>query len=265
MGPGGIEITVQTYSLNVELTLQSDLSVGWIIVGYCGRRSYPPLLVVSLDSFLRCLRQPIASWLVSYRFVDQYYARLRYRLQQFRFLRAIVVLARPQHPVQLGAQAATTALKAFATDEAFFRLPPRYGLARQSSPPTPSPSRESARPRTSGLRRFFAPSGGNACTPYRACQSATTRPARCRCGELPNMQRLERAAHFGYELHLLPVIEQLGAIPNCCAAAYVLRLSEAKHSASALKASSYLRRLSSVFLLFSALLTQELYILPLCA
>jgi hypothetical protein len=41
----------------------------------------------------------------------------------------------------------------------------------------------------------------------------------------------------------------------------VLRLSDAKRRASALKASSYLRRLSGVFLLFSALLTQELYML----
>jgi hypothetical protein len=49
-----------------------------------------------------------------------------------------------------------------------------------------------------------------------------------------------------------------------CWAACVLRLSEARRNASALKASSYLRRLSGVFLLFSALMTQEIYVLLLC-
>ena len=41
------------------------------------------------------------------------------------------------------------------------------------------------------------------------------------------------------------------------AAACVLRLSVAKYNASALKASSYLRRLSSLVLLFFAVMTQE--------
>ena len=54
-------------------------------------------------------------------------------------------------------------------------------------------------------------------------------------------------------------------MPSCWAAACVLRLSEAKRNASALKVSSYLRRLSGVCLLFSALMTQESYILLLCA
>jgi hypothetical protein len=40
-------------------------------------------------------------------------------------------------------------------------------------------------------------------------------------------------------------------MPNCWAAACVLRLSEARRRASTLKASLYLRRLSGVFLLFS--------------
>ena len=53
--------------------------------------------------------------------------------------------------------------------------------------------------------------------------------------------------------------------PNCWAAAWVLRLSEAKRSASALKASSYLRRLSGVVLLLFVLMTQEIYVLLLCA
>jgi hypothetical protein len=54
-------------------------------------------------------------------------------------------------------------------------------------------------------------------------------------------------------------------MPNCWAAACVLRLSEAKRSASALNASVYLRRLSSVVLLLFVLMTQEIYVLLLCA
>ena len=54
-------------------------------------------------------------------------------------------------------------------------------------------------------------------------------------------------------------------MPSCCAAACVLRLSVAKRNASALKASSYLRRLSGVVLLFFAVMTQEIYVLLLCA
>ena len=53
--------------------------------------------------------------------------------------------------------------------------------------------------------------------------------------------------------------------PSCCAAACVLRLSVAKRNASTLKASSYLRRLSGVVLLFFAVMTQETYVLLLCA
>jgi hypothetical protein len=45
----------------------------------------------------------------------------------------------------------------------------------------------------------------------------------------------------------------------------VLRLCEAKRSASALNASVYLRRLSGVVLLFFVLLIQEVYVLLLCA
>ena len=54
-------------------------------------------------------------------------------------------------------------------------------------------------------------------------------------------------------------------MPNCGAAAWVLRLSEARRRASALKVSSYLRRLSGVVLLLFVLLTQEIYVLLLCA
>jgi cytochrome bd-type quinol oxidase subunit 1 len=62
---------------------------------------------------------------------------------------------------------------------------------------------------------------------------------------------------------LLPAIEELGAAAQLLGRrpACVLRLSEARRRASALKASSYLRRLSGIFLLFSTLLTQELYVL----
>ena len=57
----------------------------------------------------------------------------------------------------------------------------------------------------------------------------------------------------------------LGLMPSCQAAACVLRLSDAKRSVSALNASSYLRRLSGVVLLFGAVMTQEIYFLLLCA
>ena len=50
-------------------------------------------------------------------------------------------------------------------------------------------------------------------------------------------------------------------MPNCWAAAWVLRLSLAKRNASALNASSYLRRLSGDALLFFAVMTQEIYVL----
>ena len=57
----------------------------------------------------------------------------------------------------------------------------------------------------------------------------------------------------------------LGLMPNCCAAAWLLQLSVAKRNASVLNASSYLRRLSGVVLLFFAFITQEIYVLLLSA
>ena len=50
-------------------------------------------------------------------------------------------------------------------------------------------------------------------------------------------------------------------MPNCCAAACVLRLSDARRNASALKASSYLRRLSGDAPFFLAVITEEIYVL----
>jgi hypothetical protein len=52
----------------------------------------------------------------------------------------------------------------------------------------------------------------------------------------------------------------LGLMPNCCAAACVLRLSLARRNASALKASSYLRRPSGDVLLFFAVMTAGIYV-----
>jgi hypothetical protein len=50
-------------------------------------------------------------------------------------------------------------------------------------------------------------------------------------------------------------------MPNCRAAACVLRLSLAKRSASALNASSYLRRLSGDVPLNLVAMTEEIYVL----
>ena len=44
------------------------------------------------------------------------------------------------------------------------------------------------------------------------------------------------AAHLSHGLVLLPAVQQLGLVPNCCAAACVLRLSTARRRASARKA-----------------------------
>jgi hypothetical protein len=66
------------------------------------------------------------------------------------------------------------------------------------------------------------------------------------------------AADFGYKLRLLPAIEQLGA-------AGVLRLSLTKRRASALKASSYLYRLSGDAPLVLIAITEEIYVLLLSA
>jgi hypothetical protein len=53
----------------------------------------------------------------------------------------------------------------------------------------------------------------------------------------------------------------LGLMPNCRAAAWVLRLSDARRRASALNASSYLRHLSGDVPLFLAVITDEIYVL----
>ena len=68
------------------------------------------------------------------------------------------------------------------------------------------------------------------------------------------------AAHFGHKLRLLPAVGQLGAEPNCRAVACVLRLSEARRSASALNASSYLRRLSGDAPFVLVAMTWEIYV-----
>lgn len=57
-------------------------------------------------------------------------------------------------------------------------------------------------------------------------------------------------AHSSYEFRLLPAIEQLGTTAELRRTACVLRLSGARHRNSALQASSSLRRVSGVALLF---------------
>ena len=69
-------------------------------------------------------------------------------------------------------------------------------------------------------------------------------------------------AHLGPKLRLLPAVEQLGAeVGSCRAAGSRLRLSLARRSASALKASSYLRRLSGDVPLVLASITEEIFVL----
>ena len=73
------------------------------------------------------------------------------------------------------------------------------------------------------------------------------------------------AAHFSHELGLLPAIKQLGADAQLLGSRLGAAVSEAKRSASALKASSCLRRLSGLVLRLFVLMTQEIYVLLLCA